>query len=101
MSAPVEHDTDRLAELVASLVLAQLGGRDDCWWNPQQVAEYCGHARQFIATDQASGGLHSHQRGDRGRRFTKRSVVDAWMQGATPDQQAQVCGCQRFSRWAS
>lgn len=102
MTVGMEQDADRLAQMVASLVLAQLdGGRQDCWWSPQQVAAYSGHGRPFVAEAQSSGAMHSHQRGDRGRRFTKRSVVDAWMQGATPEQQAQVCGCPRFSRWAS
>lgn len=92
--------TDVVAERVASLVTAQLGGTEsDCWWETSQVMTYTGHGRTLVATDQADGRLHSHQRGRQGRRYTKRSVVDAWMQGATPEQQAQVCGCVQLSRW--
>ncbi|MEV1294496.1 hypothetical protein [Pseudonocardia sp. NPDC049635] len=92
--------TDTVAERVAALVTAQLGGAEsDCWWETSQVMAYTGHGRTLVATDQADGRLHSHQRGRQGRRYTKRSVVDAWMQGATPEQQAQVCGCAQLARW--
>lgn len=96
-----QHDEaqQRLARLVASMVLGQLGGPEtDCWWETQQVMTYTGHGRTLVATAQADGELHSHQRGRQGRRYTKRSVVDAWMQGATAAQQEHVCGCNRFSR---
>lgn len=92
--------TDAVAERVASLVTGQLGAVEgDCWWETSQVMTYTGHGRTLVATDQADGRLHSHQRGKQGRRYTKRSVVDAWMQGATPEQQAQVCGCVQLTRW--
>lgn len=91
-------DGEHLARLIAAMVVGQLGGPErDCWWETQQVMTYTGHGRTLVATACAEGELHSHQRGRQGKRYTKRSVVDAWMQNATPAQQAHVCGCTRFT----
>lgn len=100
---PRDPDTlDGLAERVAALVLGQLGGPErDAWWGSAEVMQHTSHGRTLIRGVLADGRLHSHQRGTQGSHYTKRSVVDAWMQGATPEQQETVCGCARFTRFAS
>lgn len=103
----VAPDQPGQLETLAGLVAARLRDmhilQDDRWLDRQAVMAYSGLkasaiSRAFAGPDDMAR-LHSHRLGERGYPRTKRAVVDAWISGATEEQQRQVCGCDRIHRW--
>jgi hypothetical protein len=100
--APEPGQLETLASLIASRV-QEMAGQPERWMDRPAVMDYTGFGATAISRAFAGGGdghaLHCHRVGERGHPRTKRSVVDAWVSGATEDQQRQVCGCPQLLRW--
>jgi hypothetical protein len=95
---PAQLET--LAGLIASRV-KEMQSTPERWMDRPAVMEYSGFGASVVSRSMngADPALHCHRLGDRGHPRTKQSVVDAWVSGASLEQQRQVCGCPRLHRW--
>lgn len=103
MTAPAGFDPGQLGTLAGIIAarVQEIQAVPERWMERPAVMEYSGFGASVVSRAMNGGDppLHCHRFGDRGHPRTKQSVVDAWIVGASLEQQRQVCGCTRLHRW--